>query len=481
MVPPENLTEIKDIDIPTALSTIRSMSIETVASSDIQSCISNKLSCYPDEITENLHHSTAYLPVGIAAILKHKPNLISPAIRAFCNRDSIDMKACRAMKYFPPENRVYSSVRFTKCLYAMVTHSKFVPDRRTGWNLPPPINDKYKAHVLGMKIACGFEILVSQAKPNKDIEHDKGWHSYLKSLKDKDYFQGLIENSRDYNNLLNKAKEYYVNHRDSMHYAPIIGQEILDLTRTLDYKAYELKEMESIVPADDDDSWLDISPEELDRMLQERYGQKKMCTINENSDATNFTEKVTTFLNHVSDINGAEFPNLELPRRPPRGVKKRDVQNRHSSRHTSVKDDYKINFDPASFSSAIENILNFVVPEDNWASESDMSEYEEDDIDTKPREIENKMQEYMDEMDRELAATTIGKSFPKKMDASDTFDDVEDFKPVDVDMNTLTNILESYRSQLGEAGPSSNMLGPMGMCLDTRNDKQSSTKSKPNE
>lgn len=447
------------------------MPTETLASTEIQNCISDKLSCYPDEISKNLHHAIAYLPVGIAAILKHKPNLISPAVRAFCNRDTVDMKACRAMKYFPPENRVYRRVVFTKCLYAMVTHSKFVPDRRTGWNLPPPASDKYKAHVLGMKIACGFEILIAQAKPNQDIEHDKGWHGYLKSLKEKDYFRGLLENSRDYNNLLNKAKEYYLNHRDSMHYAPVIGQEILDLTRTLDYKTDELKEEENNLPADDDDSWLDVSPEELDKMLQERYGQKKVYTVNENSDASNFSEKVTKFLSHISDIDGAEFPNLESPRRPPRGVKKKDLQNgQSSSAGNDDKDNSnnKINFDPSSFSCAVQNILNFVVPEDNWASESDMSEYEDEAEHTEPTEIKTKMQEYMDEMDRELAATTIGKSFEKKMDTSDTFDDIEDFKPVDLDMNALKNMLESYRSQMGEAGPSSNMLGPMGVHLDTK-------------
>lgn len=446
------------------------MPTETLASAEIQKCISNKLSCYPDEITQNLHHATAYLPVGIATILKHKPNLISPAVRAFCNRDTIDMKACRAMKYFPPENRVYRTVTFTKCLYAMITHSKFVPDRRTGWNLPAPASDKYKAHVLGMKIACGFEILVAQAKPSQDIEHDKGWHKYLNSLKEKDYFRNLLENSRDYNNLLNKAKEYYINHRDSMHYAPMIGQEILELSRTLDCKIDELKEEENNLQQDDDDTWLDVSPEELDKMLQERYGQKKTFKVNENTDANNFAEKVTKFLSHISDIDGAEFPNLESPRRPPRGIKRKDAQNGQSSSDDSNN---KINFDPSSFSCAVQNILNFVIPEDKWGSESDMSEYEDDEEDMEPSSVKNKMQEYMDEMDRELAATTIGKSFERKIDTSDTFDDIEDFKPVDVDMNALKNILESYRSQMGEAGPSSNMLGPMGIHLDTTGNEKS--------
>lgn len=76
----------------------------------------------------------------------------------------------------------------------------------------------------------------------------------------------------------------------------------------------------------------------------------------------------------------------------------------------------------------------------------------------------NKMQELMDAMDMELAKTTIGESFVKK-DDTEGFEDIESFKPVDIDVNALKNILESYKSQLGEAGPSSNMLGPMGIHL----------------
>jgi hypothetical protein len=45
-----------------------------------------------------------------------------------------------------------TSVVFTKCLYAMLIHHKFNPDRRTGWNMPPPNSSDFKAHNLGMKL-----------------------------------------------------------------------------------------------------------------------------------------------------------------------------------------------------------------------------------------------------------------------------------------------------------------------------------------
>lgn len=44
----------------------------------------------------------------------------------------------------------------------------------------------------------------------------------------------------------------------------------------------------------------------------------------------------------------------------------------------------------------------------------------------------------------------------------DDIDD-DDFKPVDVDMNLVKNMLTSYDSQQGAPGPISNMMGSMGV------------------
>ena len=46
--------------------------------------------------------------------------------------------------------------------------------------------------------------------------------------------------------------------------------------------------------------------------------------------------------------------------------------------------------------------------------------------------------------------------------------DVEDSAPVDVDFNLVKNILESYTSQAGEAGPATNILHSLGLHLPDR-------------
>lgn len=90
----------------------------------------------------------------------------------------------------------------------------------------------------------------------------------------------------------------------------------------------------------------------------------------------------------------------------------------------------------------------------------------------------------MGQMDKELASTTMGQTFkssasghssvpssstssskPKVATANveelDEFDK-EGLTPVNIDMNALANILESFQSQDGPSGPSANLLRGVG-------------------
>ncbi|XP_066992777.2 protein ecdysoneless [Anabrus simplex] len=529
IIPPSqlNVDKIPSLTVEEALEQIHRDPKHTEANQAIQRTIQERIKGYPGKITELLHRATAYVPVAVAALLKAKPSLIAPAVLAFCNRDPIDMKACRAMRYFPPENRVLTCVTFTKCLYAMITHHKYIPDRRTGWNMPPVNSPDFKAHNLGVKLACGFEILVAQAKPKPkddnspteaDFSCEPGWCKYLTSLKKKGYFQDFLEGSKDYNSLLEKAKEYYLGHRYSIQHEPSVGQEVLSLLSSLEYDLEELKKTQEDIPAPDDESWLELCPRDLDMMLEQRYGKRQFTTVSSSSDSTNISAHLAKFLDHISGVEGAEYPSPDEslnkdtpPVRPKRGIKlhkgKSSISDvvRHSDDESVSTSGNKIHFDPEYFTCAVQNILDFVVPEDSWDLESDgsdMSSYEDEvdmDLDQlkqgkgkKSKEPESELKQYMDQMDRELASSTLGKSFEKihssktkdekevaggKPMEEDSFDDIENFKPVDIDMNALKNIMASYQAQMGEAGPASNLLGPMGVRLDPDPSSIESTES----
>lgn len=117
------------------------------------------------------------------------------------------------------------NVKMTKCLYAMATHCRYTGDPRTGWNLPPTSSSKYKAHLLGIKIACGLEMLVARAhedrrkKVKQTVEkgenaaaelEDKSWNSFVKRLESNGYFKDLIEGSKERERLVTVAREYFV-------------------------------------------------------------------------------------------------------------------------------------------------------------------------------------------------------------------------------------------------------------------------------
>lgn len=450
-------------------------------SKNAEKSVMERIQGYPDSIEENFHRQTVYVPIAVAALLHHKRQFIAPAVQAFCNRDPIDMKACRAMRYFPPENRVYTSVVFTKCLYAMLMHNEYLPDRRTGWQIPSTNSPHFKSHLLGVKIACGFEILASQAKSSSgDIEQDREWSQYLESLKGRNYFQGLLEGSKRYEELMAVARDHYLQNRDSMRIVPKIGDEILQEMKKLDISFDELRNLEQSLPDSDNDNWLNVAPEELDEMLTKRYGVKNLLASDSNANASELTGMLTDFLNEESEFDGVDV-NKNIPSITDRIRYRENGQVSDSPIHLaggSIKDNSKIDFDPDAFSSTVQNLLDLVIPEDQWDSQSDMSDYENDDdllaknIDEisknpnqkgKKKAKKSSIDAYMEQMDRELANTTIGKSFekkakPTKADFDDGFDDIEDFTPVDVDMNAIKNMMESYRLQGGSAGPTSNLL-----------------------
>lgn len=451
-------------------------------SHDIEECIKKRITTDVGDIVSNQHQTTIYVPIGVAKILRAKPQLIAAAVRSFCNRDDLDLKTCRAMRYFPPEERVYCSVKFTKCLYAMIMHTQYMPDRRIGWKLPIQTDPNYKSHLLGIKIACGFEILAAQAsspKTKDDLNTNKQWLNYKMSLEQKNYFQGLLDGSKEYNELLNTAKEFFIENETSMYVSPKIGVEVKQLLNSLDISKSELQEAEKNLPPSDKDDWLNVSSDDLDRMLVERYGIKKLYKPNGTVDADEFSNNIESFLNMKSDYDGID-EDPKQPIKPARGIKHTLLTPKDGQDIKETKTVGGIDFNPELFESHIKGLLDFVIPEDNWESNSDMSDYEQDDkIDEEINGMDGdqsstnalNFQKYFEQMDKELANTTIGKSFETKNDAqpTDDFDDIEDFKPVDINVNTLKNMIASYQSQLGNAGPATNILSSIGVGLSSGN------------
>lgn len=466
--------------VPAALKQIRD-NMNLYESPDIMTSIEHRF--VGSNKSGLLHHACVYLPISAALLLKCNTQLISYAVRAFCNRDPIDLKICRAMKQFPPETRVYTRVTFTKCLYALLTYHNYKPNQRTGWNLPDEKHETYNAHSLGMKLACGLEICASkvQSAQSDIVDNSEGWRLFYKQLTQNGYFGDAVEGSQSFCQRFEVAKQHFLMLSDNHStYIDVVAREIHTHLKDMDtlndkFKSQLSSEYDSTMNENED--WLNISQEDFDAMMDQRYGIKKtlQCRAADDCDneATDLTANLNTFLNRKSDFDGVDFrPMCEEPTDNASGT----------LNSTNTQNSGNIDFNPDAFQAHLKEMLDFVIPEDNWDSHSDsMSDFDEENIE---RNIDmmtgarnTSLSAYMEQMDRELAATTIGSSFKNKAAANATgddedFDDIEDFEPVDIDVNALKNLAESYKAQFGNHGPTSSLLNSIGIRLAEENNSQ---------
>uniref|UniRef100_A0A8D0GAW6 Ecdysoneless cell cycle regulator n=1 Tax=Sphenodon punctatus TaxID=8508 RepID=A0A8D0GAW6_SPHPU len=305
--------------IPQALMLLSAHPEHFVAAKSIRTAVNKRITGYPEKIQASLHQAHCYVPAGIAAVLRQHPTLVAAAVQAFYLRDLIDLQACRIFKTFSPETRIMTSVTFTKCLYAQLMQQNFVPDRRSGYTLPSRSHTQYKSHELGMKLAHGFEILCSKCSPvspdsKKHVLNTPLWADFLNSLKKNNYFKGEVEGSAKYLEQLHMAENYFQQSvfkpESSVSMSP--GEEILTLLQTISFDLEEFEREAASLPPEDDDSWLEISPDALDHILKEASCTSKATLTSteeeQKYDLTEVTESMKAFISKVSTHEGAEMP-----------------------------------------------------------------------------------------------------------------------------------------------------------------------------
>ncbi|XP_029465040.1 protein ecdysoneless homolog isoform X3 [Rhinatrema bivittatum] len=303
-----------------ALQLLSSHPGKFLAAPCVRAAVSRRISGYPEKIQHFLHRAYCYLPVSIVAILKERPQLVAPAVQAFYLRDPIDLKACVTFHNFPPEPRVLSLVTFTKCLYAQLMQQRFLPDRRSGYNLPSLCHPNYKAHELGMKLAHGFEILCTRQSgctssiPASQTLQGPLWDGFLQSLQKNEYFKGELEGSIRYMDLLRQAENYFqqsvVKSESSITLS--LGEEIQSMLQKLPISLQKLREEEASLPPENDDSWLELSPAQLEQILQEATGLEEthpsVAEDEQPCDLADVTQSMKAFISKVSMHEGAEMP-----------------------------------------------------------------------------------------------------------------------------------------------------------------------------
>ncbi|XP_008543251.1 protein ecdysoneless [Microplitis demolitor] len=402
-------------------------------SREAQETLKKRLAVYPDELKLRKHKARAFLPEKAASILAQNPGLIASAIRTIVHSDPLERKVCRAMRYFPPEQRTMVNVQMTKCLYAMSSHCRYTGDPRTGWNFPPTNSPKYNAHLLGIKIACGLEMLVARAneqlrrKESSESIDDNQWREYRHRLEASGYFRSTLEGSKERERLTQTAKEYLAAHPLNAIYVSTdnsAAMKILEAWKNVKTEDFEMHAQdEASLSPPDDDSWLNVDAAQLEDMLGQHWihGNKKPP-----QEPLNLKDKVKVFLNQKSDVDGIEFSSGS----------RADDENKND-----IEDVGRIDFDPEVFDSTLRDILDLVVPggdgEFDGSSEGSLGGDEED-------ERGGEIDKYMKLMDAQLEA-----ELAKDNDSmSSRFKD-----------SVESNLMESIEEEAGGAGPAGNIIG----------------------
>ncbi|CDY14571.1 BnaC03g48880D [Brassica napus] len=447
---------------------------ESRASDPVQTALKNRVSGYPDRAWRSMHRVRVRVPVSVAHVLRHEPFLISLAVEGFYDRDVDSMKHAAKMEKFlnsREEEHVLVNVKMSRAMYAQLVQQKF---QAPSCYPMPSVSDReaYSEAEIGMKIACGMEMMYQERKKEGEDGRGSGWSKYKENLEKSGYFEGLLAGSKEYKRLMENAEEYYQKSSSVSRTREIMSAPVrrIDEILALPYSEDDFKGQE--VAVSDSDSWLYDGEDELNSVLQER--QKEMEFYNEkkerkqkgkgkeeggsssdanvnNFDLGDISKSMEQFIQKVSSYKGAELP-----------------QNR----------DFKeVNLDVDRFMKDIESMLGGQEQDEDESDGSEGSsmdmDFEDESEGEDPNDDEKEafMESYSGAMNEELKNSTLDKSFEhvnqhsSKQNGKRREDDDDEFTPIDADFNLVKNLLESYSSQQGLPGPASNLLGLMGLQL----------------
>jgi hypothetical protein len=109
------------------------------------------------------------------------------------------------------EELVCVSVKMSRAMYAQLVQQTFRAPKIYPELPGRDRREEYAEAELGLKIACGLEMMYQQRK--RDGVEGKGstWEAFMQSLEKSGYFQGLLPGSSEYQRLMQNAQEYYRN------------------------------------------------------------------------------------------------------------------------------------------------------------------------------------------------------------------------------------------------------------------------------
>lgn len=449
----------KPLSLREAIETIRTSPGSLVHSPFIEAEAFYRLEKYPGQIADSFHHSLVTIPRKLAYILHARPKAIAPATEAFYLRDPRSLKPLLSPSptlVFPPNDLVTISVRFTKVLYAQLKSQRFPPPPVWQGLLRPaeiaaatstPGSEPAKKFArldLGMKVTSGFEMLARTAH------------------------ESASRVAREVALLLEDLAED--------------GEDAVLPTDE------EMRGWED-VDREDDDSWMDINYADFERELDGKAarGGGKGATgkaagfgdATAQADLQKIVSRFEAFLNdEKAGIEGAEIDEMDRDNDSDESDEEEEWDE-----ESDEDEDKEVSFDEEQFAKMMREMMG-LPSEDDEKETKGKQKAAPDDSDRKGDEDEDEeIRKLMEQMESELKGHGVldldpkpektGASIKEKGEGSSKAgpaepkegDEESGDEEVDIDYNLAKNLLESFKSQAGMAGPTGNLLGLMGMTL----------------
>ncbi|KAE8905662.1 hypothetical protein PF005_g649 [Phytophthora fragariae] len=401
-----------DLHDEDALQQVLDAGVKTEATAAVQKLIWHKLNEVPTYLRENRHRVRCLLPERAARVFAVNGELVGPAVEAFYYREPKQAGlVCGKMATFLPEAEgvVEHMVTFSKAMFAQLKQQEFYPPksflRDARYRVLETSKGEENTHPdaqaadIGVKLACGLELLYAG-----DGEDQLG---------------------RSWKQIVDEA---------------------------LQQKDVKLSSLP--IQSDDDDSWLYVHPDTLESQLKRAAMSGAAPGPGGADELQNMAAMFGKFVEGVSGVEGVEGTE-------------------------------PIQFDMSSFMDVLNgheaggrSAAGLDAPWGEHFMDEDEPDSDEDSVEEEGDDEDLTLDEAMAEMEAELAGTKVAKSFSR-------FEEVEDdqketspsaqedepvdvgsasfssAKPLDLDYNLLSNLLESFASQEGHAGPVSNILNEM--------------------
>ncbi|KAH7915115.1 SGT1-domain-containing protein [Hygrophoropsis aurantiaca] len=347
-----------------ALALIRDRDVDTLAPRSVEDIVWQRISGYPASARNHVHTTKAYIPNDIAKALSINPSLVQKPVETFYTRDAIQLRAAHRMTRFPPQPSTLRTIRMTRTSYAQLVGQKFYPPKIFGRWTEQEGTDQWRWRDIGMKLACGFEMLYQESKSRSDItdvdainasadarkealRRNPDYITYIKNLISAGYFKGEVEGSQLWGELESKAANAFVEVRREeqvlsfpwprLRLTSVIHSDASRPSFSMLVNSAVSKAPDTLQAAtqetDDSDDWMTVDAQNFDEMLERTMRPTGAHSASQAMDVDDagqsddaeerfaklqasklqdLAKKVEQFVEGEGDIEGARFADEEL-------------------------------------------------------------------------------------------------------------------------------------------------------------------------